>query len=162
MRNESTKDARKDDVSSPPIKAKARRSSRQLSSIISASYDGVLSGSNMEKIEVVKRKDRKRHYSEINPGKFELLSVDDDPINQARVMQKPDCFSQVYRFYFIDAHDPLSFLKRWLSRASWLLWDMLLLQQWMETKLWIYWNRENTFLIWFCWTCKCHTKVAMR
>ena len=47
------------------------------------SFDQVLSGSMAEVIETVKRKDRKPHHSEINAGKFELLSVDDDPVNQA-------------------------------------------------------------------------------
>jgi hypothetical protein len=41
----------------------------------------------------IKIEDRKPHYSQLHCGRFELLSVDDDPINQVSVRASNHFFS---------------------------------------------------------------------
>ena len=62
---------------------KNRRRLGRSNSISTTSFNSFLSISDVDTKEQLARKCHKPHYSNTHPGKVEVLSVDDDPINQA-------------------------------------------------------------------------------
>jgi hypothetical protein len=62
--------------------SKRRRQLRRSNSL-SFECSSSFSLKNVDLQDLIRRKNNKPHYSQLNPGTFELLSVDDDPINQA-------------------------------------------------------------------------------